>query len=77
MTVATIAPPLYERSDVARIFGVSASAVLKWETAGIIAPLRTVGGSRLYTENDVATIRRVREERAATRAGRRATHAAA
>ncbi len=73
MRVATIAPPFYERSDVARIFGVSVSAVLKWELAGIISPLRTVGGSRLYTEDDVATIRRVREERAMPQRRRQAT----
>ncbi len=78
MSAAAVAPPLYEASDMARALGVSVSALRKWEAAGLVAPLRTVGGSRIYTDGDLATLRARRAERAAARAvGRSARDAAA
>lgn len=77
MSAPASAPRLYETSDVARAFGVSAAAIIKWERAGLVAPLRTVGGSRIFTEDDLATLRVRREERDAARAARRASHDAA
>ncbi len=59
-----------ESSDVARRFNVSTAAIFKWEREGLVSPLRTIGGRRLFTEQDVAALERARAERAAARARR-------
>ncbi len=62
--MATIEPRYYETSDVARLFGVSAEAVRKWERVGTIAPpIRTAGGRRLFSLEQVEAIRARREAR--------------
>jgi len=49
---------------VARILGVSVEALRYWEREGVIAaPLRTAGGRRLFTPEQVEEIRRKREAR--------------
>jgi len=62
--VATIEPRYYETGDVARALGVSTEAVRKWERVGSIAPpLRTAGGRRLFSLEQVEAIRARREAR--------------
>jgi len=62
--VATIEPKYYETGDVARAFGVSSEAVRKWEREGTIAaPIRTVGGRRLFSLEQVEEIRARRASR--------------
>lgn len=46
-----------ETSDVARELGVSAASVQLWTRLGLVTPLRTLGGRRLFTPEDVATLR--------------------
>ena len=41
------------RSDVARIFGVSASTVTRWARSGLIQALRTPGGQYRFRTEDV------------------------
>ncbi len=62
---AILAEPLYETSDLARHFGVSAAAVQKWTRQGLISPRRTVGGRRLFTQRDIEELERLRGQRAA------------
>jgi len=46
--------------EVSRITGVNAITLRAWERRyGLIAPTRTEGGHRLYSEDDVDTIRRI------------------
>jgi len=62
--VATIEPKYMETGDVARTFGVSSEAVRKWEREGtIVAPIRTVGGRRLFSLEQVEEIRARRASR--------------
>ena len=69
--MSAVTEPVYlETSDVARRLGVSAAAVMKWTREGRVSPLRTIGGRRLFTEQDVAALERARAERAAARARR-------
>jgi DNA-binding transcriptional MerR regulator/quercetin dioxygenase-like cupin family protein len=48
----------------AQLVGVSPSAIRRWERQGLLAPLRTGAGYRLYSDADVATLRRIRAMRA-------------
>ena len=68
--VATLtAPQFMEPSQVARALGVSVEALRYWERAGIIdPPLRTAGGQRLFTPEQVEEIRRKRERKASAAA---------
>jgi DNA-binding transcriptional MerR regulator len=61
--VATLAAPQFmESGEVARTLGVSVEALRYWEREGIIAPpLRTTGGRRLFTPEQVEEIREARE----------------
>ena len=62
MSTATIERELIESGPVARELGVAVETLRMWEKTGKIAPpLRTVGGRRLFTREDIATIRRERE----------------
>jgi DNA-binding transcriptional MerR regulator len=60
MTAATV--EYLEPSQVARELGVSVSAVKMWERRKTIAPpLRTIGGQRLFTREQVESIRAARK----------------
>ncbi len=65
MSATSTGPRYYETSDFARSFGVSAALVDKWCRVGLLTPLRTVGGRRLFTESDREEILRLRAQRAA------------
>ena len=68
--VATLtAPAFMESGQVARILGVSVEALRYWEREGVIAPpLRTAGGRRLFTPEQVEEIRQKREQKASAAA---------
>ena len=63
--IATLtAPQFMESGQVARTLGVSVEALRYWEREGIIAPpMRTTGGRRLFTAEQVEEIRQAREAR--------------
>ena len=66
MSTMAIERELIESGPVARELGVAVETLRLWERTGKIAPpLRTVGGRRLFTREDVETIRREREARKA------------
>lgn len=46
--------------DVARLVGISSSAIRGWERLGLTRPQRSQSQYRLYTKNDVRQLRRVR-----------------
>jgi DNA-binding transcriptional MerR regulator len=62
------APPTqggaYRIGPAARLVGVSPSALRRWERHGLLQPRRTGGGYRLYSEADLAQLRRIRAMRA-------------
>jgi DNA-binding transcriptional MerR regulator/quercetin dioxygenase-like cupin family protein len=45
-------------SEVARRVGISSSALRAWESLGLVAPQRTEGRYRIYTEGDVRILQR-------------------
>jgi DNA-binding transcriptional MerR regulator/quercetin dioxygenase-like cupin family protein len=45
-------------SEVARRVGISSSALRAWESLGLVAPRRTEGRYRIYTEGDVRILQR-------------------
>jgi len=53
----------YRIGEVARRVGVSASALRLWEQQGLVRPARSSGRYRLYSEEDLARLRRVRRMR--------------
>lgn len=56
----------YRIGEVARLIGVSSSALRAWERQGLVRPTRTSARYRVYTDADLAILRRVssmREER--------------
>jgi len=53
----------YRIGEVARRVGVSASALRLWERQGLVRPARSSGRYRLYSEADLARLRRVRRMR--------------
>ncbi len=65
MSATTTRPVYYETSDFGRTFGVTSATVDKWCRLGLLSPLRTVGGRRLFTEADREAIQRLRAQRAA------------
>jgi DNA-binding transcriptional MerR regulator/quercetin dioxygenase-like cupin family protein len=46
--------------DVARLVGISPSAIRGWETAGLARPRRTKSRYRLYTDDDVRLLKKAR-----------------
>jgi len=52
--------PRYVISVAARIVGVQTHTLRYYERIGIIRPYRSQGNIRLYSENDVAQLRRVK-----------------
>jgi len=65
---ADTAPPATPRHQIgvaARYAGVSASALRLWERQGLLRPGRSPAGYRLYSDADLARLRRIRRMRAA------------
>jgi DNA-binding transcriptional MerR regulator/quercetin dioxygenase-like cupin family protein len=56
---------MYRIGQAARAVGVSPSALRLWERQGLVRPARSRGRYRLYSEDDVARLRRVRDLRKA------------
>ncbi|MUL42581.1 MerR family transcriptional regulator [Streptomonospora sp. PA3] len=52
---------LYTISVAAELAGVSAQSLRLYEQRGLLAPARTDGGTRLYSDNDIARLRRISE----------------
>ena len=50
---------VYAISVAAELAGVHPATLRTWERRGLIAPSRTSGGQRLYSEPDLATLRRL------------------
>jgi DNA-binding transcriptional MerR regulator/quercetin dioxygenase-like cupin family protein len=63
VTTADRSAAVYPISLAARIVGVSASALRQWERQGLLTPRRSQAGYRLYSEADVARLRRIRQMR--------------
>ena len=57
------APGPYRIGEAALRVGVSASALRLWERQGLVRPARSDAGYRLYSDADLATLRRVRDMR--------------
>lgn len=56
------ARPLYKMGTLARLTGLSPILLRAWERRhDLLAPERTAGGHRLYTEDDLRVLRRVQE----------------
>jgi MerR family transcriptional regulator, heat shock protein HspR len=53
--------PLYMIGIAAELAGMHPQTLRMYERRGLIAPSRTKGGTRLYSEADVARLRRVQE----------------
>jgi excisionase family DNA binding protein len=63
--VATMKEPrLLSVGDVARRFGVSSAAVVAMERSGKLRALRTEGGMRLFTREDVEQLAVIRQHKA-------------
>lgn len=54
---AEAAARFYHIGDVATLTGLSADALRAWERVDLLAPRRTAGGVRQYTDDDVARVR--------------------
>ncbi len=54
---AEIAERFHHIGDVAALTGLSADALRAWERVGLLAPQRSTGGVRQYSEDDIARIR--------------------
>ena len=50
---------LYPISVVTELTGISAHTLRGYDRAGLLAPARTDGGSRRYSDNDLAVLRRI------------------
>jgi DNA-binding transcriptional MerR regulator/quercetin dioxygenase-like cupin family protein len=55
--------PRHRIGEAARRVGVSSSALRQWERQGLVLPSRNRAGYRLYTDDDLARLRRVRRMR--------------
>jgi len=47
----------YTISEVAKILGVSSKTLRRWESKGVISPIRTLGNQRRYTETNIAILK--------------------
>lgn len=54
---AEISKRFHHIGDVAALTGLSADALRAWERVGLLAPQRSKGGVRQYTEDDIARVR--------------------
>jgi MerR family transcriptional regulator/heat shock protein HspR len=52
---------LYTISVAAGLADVSVQSLRLYEQRGLLAPARTKGGTRLYSDNDIARLRRISE----------------
>ena len=52
--------PVFEISVVARIVGVHQQTLRSYERLGLVAPQRTPGNTRLYSQQDIARLQQVR-----------------
>jgi DNA-binding transcriptional MerR regulator/quercetin dioxygenase-like cupin family protein len=52
-------PVRFKIAEVARMIGVSASTLRLWETQGLIDPLRTQTGQRLYDETHIDQLKKI------------------
>jgi MerR family transcriptional regulator, heat shock protein HspR len=52
--------PVFEISVVARIVGVHQQTLRSYERLGLVAPQRTRGNTRLYSQQDIARLQQVR-----------------
>ncbi len=52
---------LYTISVAAELAGVAPRSLRSYEERGLVAPARTGGGTRLYSDDDIARLRRVAE----------------
>jgi DNA-binding transcriptional MerR regulator len=50
-------PSVYKIGDVARLLGTSVSTLRYYENEGLLTPVRTSGGTRLYNDAEVARFR--------------------
>jgi DNA-binding transcriptional MerR regulator/quercetin dioxygenase-like cupin family protein len=65
-SITSTAAPRHRIGEAARQAGVSTSALRLWERQGLVTPLRSQSGYRLYSDADLARllrIRRMRDER--------------
>ncbi len=58
--MAEAAQPYLKIGDIARMVGISPSAIRGWESLGLIRPRRTQSKYRLYTNEDVRLLKRAR-----------------
>lgn len=49
-------------TEAAELVGVSTTTLRRWEDIGRIKPQRLAHGQRIYTEDDIQTLRRLKEE---------------
>ena len=54
--------PYLEPAQVARLLGVSADTVRRWERLGLLPAIRTARGSRLFRRADVEALRARRDQ---------------
>ncbi|WP_028646694.1 MerR family transcriptional regulator [Nocardiopsis sp. CNT312] len=52
---------LYTISVAAELSGAAPGSLRSYEERGLVAPARTAGGTRLYSDDDIARLRRVAE----------------
>ena len=51
--------PLFSVTQVARMLGVSAAVLRRWDREGLLSPERTSGGQRRYSRAQVAHLERI------------------
>jgi len=51
--------PKYTMGVATRLTGVQAGRIRRFEEAGLIQPVRTKGGQRLYTDSEIERIREI------------------
>lgn len=76
VTATLTVPRFTESGQVARRLGVSLTSLHELGAELGVPTERTVGGRRLWTEEEIAAIQRMREERQVTRQAGRETRAA-
>ena len=54
-------PPLYSISTAAELAGVHPQTLRSYESAGLIKPARTAGGTRRYSDADLTRVRLIQQ----------------
>lgn len=67
----SVEPPFYLIGDVAALTGLTAHALRAWEHVGLLAPRRSEGGVRQYSEDDLARVRLIIRTQRTRRVSRR------